>query len=422
MMVFSDYKLRLRSADSSLSGQADFQTLAEVGVYGAVGLFLVMQLGFPQVVRRRTALLSLGWTWAAVMALSTFWAVYPLFAAVRGVQLLLIAALANAIAAYARPIHLHLFAHSFIALATVSVGLGVLLPYRNYGRRGFNWFYVHPVTVGMYLGLAVTLIVAYLVRSRMEPPPLSWPTWLYALALTMCAGGLVATLTRASMGAAVLGVLVAILYTAGRIRRVDALAVAALIVITALLGFAPTIVEFLARGQESAAIESFGGRTPLWTEAWALYGQRPLVGYGLTASQGLFLATVGLGGGHNALINVLVDGGTVGAFLWLCLIIGIFIAIRKLWGHPVAHRDLPMLLAAMVFLVVNSFTVESLATAANMANVWCYVILGWLGVLMREARATAPPPPTRGVAGVEDTRGATAAQPRLRQHPGRSLG
>lgn len=389
MMISSDYKLRLRPPDSSLSAKADPQTLAEVGVYGAVGVFLLLQLGSPRLLRRSSSpLLVAAWAWALVMALSCLWAIYPLFAAVRGVQLLLIAGLAQAIASHARREHLHLFAHAFIAVATASVGLGFTLRYPNYGRSGFNWFFTHPVLVGSYLGIAVTLLVSYLLRPRRSDRDYSptWPTWVYVGTLVICLGGLIGTKTRGAMGAAVIGAIVILLFGSDRRRRLDITVVGVVAIIIIAILFGPTIIDFLARGQDTEKLESFSGRTPLWAEAFALVSQRPLLGYGLTSSDGLFLETIGLGGGHNAFISVLTDAGLIGATLWLTLIVSVFIVIHRLWHFPNVRADLALLCAVMTFLVVNGITVEGLATAANVANIWCYVIVGWLAVLATEAR------------------------------------
>jgi O-antigen ligase len=99
---------------------------------------------------------------------------------------------------------------------------------------------------------------------------------------------------------------------------------------------------------------------------------------------------VGLGGGHNAFINVLTDGGLLGAALWLSLIVGIFATIRRLWGVSSVWADLPMLAAVMCFFLVNSVTYEGLGDAANLSNVWCYVIVGWLSVLAGQVRMQPP--------------------------------
>lgn len=389
LVISSDYKFRLRPATSSLTGRPDLQTMAEVGIYAAVASFLLLQLGALPSLRRTTPLLLLAWGWAGAMAVSCLWAVYPAFAAVRGVQLLVIAGLAQAIATHARREHLHLLAHAFIALVVVSSAIGVARPFPGHPRR-FDWLYVHPVVAGTYLGLAVTIIVAYLVRSPELRPSPSWPTWAYVGALTICMCALVATRTRGAMGAAVIGTMAALLLSSRRPRRIDIAAVAVVLTAVALLAFGPQIGTFLSRGADLENLVTFNGRTQLWSAALQLFEQRPVLGYGLTASSGLFLDVVGLGGGHNAFINVLTDGGLLGSALWTGLIVGILVTIRRLWAVPAVWPDLPMLAAVMAFFLVNSITYEGLGDAANLSNVWCYVIVGWLGVLGRQARLQSP--------------------------------
>jgi len=383
MIIASDYKLRRRPPRSSLSGQADLQILVEIGVYAAVAGFLVLAFGPPPSMRRMSPLLLVAWGWATFMALSVAWAVYPTSAAVRGVQLLIIAGLAHAITMHARREDLHLLAHAYVAVATLSVVLGVVIPG---GRRRFDWFQVHPVVVGTYLGLAVTILVAYLIRGRASRPSPSWPTWIYVAALTICSCALVATRTRGAIGAALVGIMAALLLTARRPRRIDITVVAVVLVTLALVAYGPTIARFLSRGADIERLETFSGRTPLWAAAIDFFSDQPLLGYGLTAAKGLFFDVVGLGGGHNAFINVLVDGGLVGASLWTGLIVLILVTIRRLWRFPSVWADLPMLAAVMAFFMVNGVTYEGLGAAANLSNIWCYVIVGWLGVLLRQVR------------------------------------
>lgn len=385
MVIASDYKLRSREADSSLAGQVDAQILVEIGVYAAVAAFLALQLVTPPSLVPARRLLAPAWGWAAFMALSVVWAIYPASAAVRGVQLLIIAGLAHTIAAYARREHLHLLAHTYVVVTVLSVFLGVVVP--STGRRRFDWLQVHPVVVGTYLGLTITILVAYLVRSRADRRRFSpsWPIWVYVVALAICVAALLATRTRGAMGAAVVGTMVALLLNSRRPRRIDILAVTAVIVTLGLLAYGPVIGRFLSRGADVENLETFNGRTPLWSAAIRFFADQPLVGYGLTAAKGLFLDTIGLGGGHNAFINVLINGGLIGTALWLWLIVVVISTIRRLWGCTSVSADLPMLAAMMAFFLVNSMTYEGLGAAANLSNVWCYVIVGWLAVLARQA-------------------------------------
>lgn len=381
MIIASDYKLRQRPPTSAVSGQADLQILVEVGVYAAVAAFL-LQFGPPPSVRHMPRLLVAAWTWAAFMALSVLWAIYPASAAVRAVQLLIIAGLAQAVTKYARREHLHLFAHAYVVVTMLSVALGVALP--GTGRRRFDWLQVHPVVVGTYLGLAVTILVAYLIRGKASRSSPSWPTWVYGAALVVCVGALLATRTRAAIGAAVVGSMVALLLSSRRPRRVDITAGATIVVTLALVTYGPTIARFLSRGADMENLQTLNGRTPLWSAAIDFFSDQPLLGYGVTAAKGLFLDVAGVGGGHNAFFNVLVDGGAIGAVLWLILVVLIIVTIRRLWPFASAWADLPLLAAVMAFFLVNSITYEGLGAAAGLSNVWCYVIVGWLGVLLRQ--------------------------------------
>ncbi len=393
MLLASEYKLRLRSSLAPVAGRPDLQVVVELGIYTLVALFLATQFGLPSRGRRPSGLLLLAGYFSAIMLASTLWAVYPSLALARGYQLAITAGLAWAIYTYGERDQLHMLCHAYVALVAASVCAGVLHPYpRNPGvANRFNWLYVHPVTAGTYLGLAIVILVAILWEGGPAQNLLRWPSWIYLALLVVDVGALLATRTRGALGGCVAGCVAILLWGRRRLSRRDLLAVFLIIGLLTAALFGNDILAFLLRDQGAARLESFGGRLPLWHEAINLVAQRPLLGYGLTAARGLFLGSFGLGGGHNAFINVVTDGGLIGSVCWLSLIVAVFVAVRQLWHSPVAQPDLTVLLGSMVFLVVNGVTTEGLSAAANLSSIWLYVVVGWLGVLRRASAEGAAP-------------------------------
>jgi hypothetical protein len=90
----------------------------------------------------------------------------------------------------------------------------------------------------------------------------------------------------------------------------------------------------------SSAIESFFARGESLQQLSTLNSQHSLYGFGLTASRGLFLDSIGLGGGHNAVVNLLIDNGVLGALVWLTLLVTILVTATRLSRtRPGLHVD-----------------------------------------------------------------------------------
>lgn len=311
MLATSEYKLRLRPPAATLRGDLDLQIAVELGVYALVALFLFIQFGYPRRQRPPAVLLAAGY-FSVVMLASTLWAVYPVTAFTRGCQLVIIAALAWVIYHYGRRDQLHLLVHAYIGLVAVSVVVGVVHPYPRGAlvQDRFNWLYVHPVTAGSYLGLAVVLLVALLLgRVPGHRQPVRWPRWLYLALLAGTGAALVGTRTRGAIGGCLVGCALVVFSARRRLPRRDLFAVGVLGVLLVLILVGSDLVDFVLRGEGTARLETFNGRLDLWREAIGLVQQRPLLGYGLTASRGLFLDSTGLGGAHNASSTCWSTGG-----------------------------------------------------------------------------------------------------------------
>jgi len=391
MMVAADYKFRVRPPSQSLSGRPDLSVLLEMVVYGAVAGFLLLQIGGPLRLRPPTSLLLIMWTFSLTLFVTSFYAVYPGLAVVRGLQLLITCGFCQAVTKRATRRQLHWFAHAYTALAAGSVIFGALVHFPRFKlqQHRFNWLYVHPVIAGTYLGLAVVLLVVYLATNGRDRP-VRWPRPVYVALLSVNVVGLLATRTRGALLGCALGAMVAIVASRRARTKLDSLVVIGASAAFVFLVFGDVVQRFLERGQSREAFSTLTARTELWEQALELVRQRPLTGYGLTASRGLFFETTGLGGGHNAFINVLTDAGLIGLLTFVAVLVVLVRSISSLKGRPSTIGDRTLLWAALAFLVLNSMTTEGLGTPANVSNIWLFALAGWVGALQR-----APSGPSR---------------------------
>ncbi|MCB1772849.1 MAG: O-antigen ligase family protein, partial [Gammaproteobacteria bacterium] len=90
------------------------------------------------------------------------------------------------------------------------------------------------------------------------------------------------------------------------------------------------IVAYYLRNEDAEKLASFNNRTLVWEITIESFERRPLHGRGLTASRSLFLDDTGLGGAHNAYINVMVDVGLVGLFFWGGLLVLVTVGAWRL--------------------------------------------------------------------------------------------
>ena len=387
MLLASNYRIRIRKPQDSLAGRPDLVILVEIAAYGLVAAFLVFQLARPPRDRRVGTLTFVMWLFVGIMALSVIDGVYRLLAVVLAAQLAILAAVAHAIARHGTRRQLHRFAQAFVALVTVSIFIGAARPFPKppTQKARFNWLHVHAVVAGVFLAVAVVILVAYLVKNGTGPRSRPWPRVFLLGLLALNSAALLATKTRGAIGGAVVGVVVVLVMAAPPKRRGDLVVISGLAVALVAMLFSDQIVDYLLRGEGVQRLASFNNRTKLWEEAVNRVSDRPFLGYGIGATKGLFLTTVGLGGGHNAFINVLTDAGWLGAATWMALLA--VLADRLFRATQQARpNDGPMLLGILACLVVDAVTYEGLATPNNVAGLWLFVLVGWAGVLEREGR------------------------------------
>ena len=141
-------------------------------------------------------------------------------------------------------------------------------------------------------------------------------------------------------------------------------------------------------------------------------------GWGLGATRGLFLDTLNLGGGRNAFVNVLVDGGIAGLVWWMATLVCVVAATRRFARVARWRAEMPIMAGILAALLVNSITVEGLGAVANVSSMWLVIIVGWsaAGVL---SGATLTQPPSSRRLGRPSARREEVAHPPERERPGR---
>lgn len=322
IIVADDYKVRVRPPEDTLSGGVDIFVILSLLTYASVAAYILLtQPSLPRI-RRVSALTFLACAYVCLLVISLVHAPYPALAIARGVQVVILLGLALVASARATRADMHRFAHGFLVLVAASVVFGLLVHMPRFPQQEyrFTWLRIHPVTAGVFAGLATMLALSYLLGDASDRPGPRWSRWVYAGLLVIVGGGLLGTQTRGALvGAAAGAIVLGGLRYRGR-RRVELAVLLLLVTGVALTWGGGILAKYFARGETSAELETFSSRTGLWSLAWGAIQQQPLFGWGLGASRGIFLDETGLGGGHNALVNVAVDLGFVGAAVWLALL------------------------------------------------------------------------------------------------------
>lgn len=382
LVVASDFKFRLRANDQAVSGNADPFVLLEIALYAAVACFLFVKFR-PAVRTRRADLLTwLAYAYAIVLAGSALYSPYFQLALVRAAQVFIVLALARSIARHCDEGAPHRIAHGYAVLMALSVCFGfvVRFPQLPTQKGRFTWLYVHPVQAGAMLAVATVLMAGYAITTGLDRAGPRWRLPVYAALFAVCAAGLVATKTRGAVLGAIVGVLVLVWTRWRGQRKVEVGVVGAVALIAVALTTSSAIEDFFARGESAARLASLNSRTNLWGFAFERFAEHPLYGFGLTSSRGLFLEQIGLGGGHNALVNLLVDTGLLGALAWIALLGCMLLAAHRLRRHGAPSADRTILLALMFALLADSVFVEGLGAPANVLCTWLFVLVAWISL------------------------------------------
>jgi O-antigen ligase len=196
----------------------------------------------------------------------------------------------------------------------------------------FTWFYVHPISAATYTSIAALSVYT---RTRFSAAVRGSGAWIRGGGLLLVLVTILA-LTRSRGPAIALVVAVGLLVLRGRTSHwpTAALCVGALIFAVVYLNVAGsfvdwlrtnsshTVVRFFLRDQTPDDFAAFSGRNELWKGASALFGERPLLGYGYGGARGLLLdALPWAGDAHNGVMQSLLDVGVLGSLpLWGAII------------------------------------------------------------------------------------------------------
>jgi O-antigen ligase len=290
---------------------------------------------------------------------------------------------------------LHRFVHGFIVLVTASVIYGIVNPappvnHLQVGR--FTWFAIHPTVSGVLAGLATLMVVGYLAAGKQSRPGPVWPRWCYFAALLIVGGATLASQTRGAVAGTVLGIVVVLVAMRGGRALVEMQVVLVVLVIAVGLVAGNQVVAYFQRGENTQQLASLNTRTNLWETAAQAIEQKPLFGYGVTSSRGIFFNQTGLGGGHNAIVNVFVELGFVGLVVWLGLVLSLLAGVRRLpiQRLPELRFDRALVLGVITFLMVDGIFFDGPGSTANVASTWFFVCIAWLAVDRRTAQESEP--------------------------------
>jgi len=388
LIIATEYKLRRRANDAAVSGSADPFIVLELGVYAFIGVYLLLRLK-----PRMRPNLILMWTvgWCLTAAVSTLYAPSPLLALVRGGQLVIIALLVLQFVNDGDVAMMRRFVHGYVVLvsASIAIGLVYVAPTSNEQRGRFTWLFTHSVVAGSMLAISTVLLFSMWLTHRVARLP--WARWVYALLFVLNVVFLVRSRTRGSIGAALVALLVVLVLWLRAAGKRD-LMVSAVVVMSALaLTVGGPIIAFYLRDSDASELASFNNRTLVWTIAADVIEARPFHGMGLTASRSVFLEQTGLGGAHNAYINVLVDVGLLGMFWWGGLVVLVFAGgwrlrrrVRRVAGAEALTFDTVAIVGVMVCQLINGITAEYVGAGVSAAALMLYMAGAWV-VLVGDA-------------------------------------
>lgn len=402
-IVGSDFKYRVRPPGQALGGGIDAAIMVELLLYGLIAGYLLLDRFRVPRVRRVPAPLYLAACFVGLAVLSLLYTPYLQYGVVRCVQATILLAVVVIGAMDGDRSHFHRFAHLYLLLIAAGVMYGVLRPSAPINRiqeGRFTWLAVHPTVAGAMMCLAAVVAVGYVVGGRTDRPGPRWPMPVYLILLAVVAGGGLAAQTRGAILGGACGVAV-VLVSSRRGRAVIEIGLVGLVLVAGVaLMASDKVTSYFERGESVTKLSTLNNRTELWNVALEAVEKQPLFGNGITASRGIFFEQTGLGGGHNAAINVLVELGAVGFLVWAALVISLILGVRRLPrdGPGNLGLDRAMLLGVITFLLVDSVFYEGAGAVANVASTWLFMCIGWYVVSRREARSRLGVPAPEPVA------------------------
>ncbi len=373
LVLAGDFEFRRRPTGAALSSSVDLAIIIELLVYLSIAGYLFLTVARPPKGTLARSPLAAAWALCLALALSGVWAPSRNLGLARGVQLLCTIGLISAITRRAEARTWHVIVHAYIALITLGVAIGLVYarpPDQQLSGR-FLWLYGHPVVSGSLLALSVVCLVAWIK----DPQLTRWfPRKSYPFLLVAHGIALLLTETRGSVVAAAIGVVTVIWVAApGRGRR-DLVVLGAVAVPVLVVASWSALTAFATRGEGTENLKQLNSRTRLWSEAFRVLREHPFTGRGYFSSREIFLESIGLGGAHNAYIEVAVSAGLVGVAFLTILLVRIGHGLLRSGRHP----DRPVLAGLFVTMLINAITAQYLAQSGTGANVMFFVLVGWV--------------------------------------------
>lgn len=396
LIVATEYKLRRRDINDSLSGSADFGILIELGLFALVGLAAASLMTHARV--RWVPLTILMGGYAATTAISAIYAPFPQMALARGVQLLIIALVAITLVSVGdrRTMGWLLDGYTVLMTGSILLGLAWVAPVSRVQQGRFTWLYTHSVISGALLAMSVVLLTARVVGrpgSRLLPP---LPGFLshraQVLLLAVHFVFLLRSQTRASAAAALIACLVIVWLRVSPRFRPQLAATFLLAVTAAALASGSVVMAFVQRGEDASRITTLNRRTEIWVLAWESFLRHPLDGRGFTAASGVFYDAVAeggekpLGGAHNAYVEVITDVGLIGFTWWAGLIAMTIVGIARLHRRNGPTVEVTAMAGLMTCLLLNAVTIEGLGAGVSAPAIMLFVTAAWVCVARRAER------------------------------------
>jgi hypothetical protein len=413
LILASETKFVLKDQVSAAGSSVDIYIASEVAIYALVGSYLVLRgKGAHPLSGTRPLELSL-LAYVAYMAVSVPFAPTPLYSAIRVLEMLVLLLLIRSAIREGPESWFPSFVKAFILATAVLVVIGATLPHQRgpLQLERFNWLATHPVAVGQFLALALvaSLVLAAAGQWGMTRTRAALHYWA---AVALFSAALWANNTRGSAGAAAVGAAIGVALVVP--RRILASGVLAFVYLAsvAVLTSSTVLANWLARGEDAESLGALNSRLPLWRLAWSTVTEsNPLFGLGLGASRSIFVDETGLGGAHNAALNVFVDLGVIGLLVWSWIIVfSTWLVVRRTPTSGQEAIERALWLSSMSVLVVNGATTEGLGGVANVGVGWFVVLVGRAAQIDREQHALTltpaqPPRPSVTTSGTQDRTG-----------------
>jgi hypothetical protein len=413
LILASETKFVLKDQVSGAGSSVDIFILFEVSVYAAVGAFLILRMrGAPRLsVTRPLDLLPLAYV--GYMALTVPFAPSPVYAAIRVLEMLVLLLLIRTAVLEGASTWFVSFVKVFLLATAGLILIGLTLP----SSRGplqlerFNWLATHPVIVGQFLALALVASLVLAAGQRWRATGAPSPA-LFLAGGVLFGVALLANNTRGSAAAAAAGAAIGLALVLPRRVLSSAVLIAVYVSSLLILTSSTVIAGWLTRGEDAARLGTLNARLPLWQLAWSTVTEsNPLFGLGVGASRSVFVDETGLGGAHNAPLNVFVDLGVVGFVVWTWMIVyATWVMFRRVGQSGADVTERALWLGTMAVLVVNGATTEGLGGVANVGIGWLFVLVARAAQIDREQfglppAAIAPPHMREARRGSQDRTG-----------------